>query len=543
MAEAVGLGGFWASLRLKSDKTSFDKGKKQLNETKEAVKGLSSFILKTAAATWAFVGITSAFQRKQAMMAYTLHMSSQELMAWEGAASMAGVSGNALAQSMMTLENKVNRLKLGEVDVGMMRSLGMLGVNYSKFAATNSSERMKMVMHQAMGMGDKKKAGELVRDTLGDAGKEMFEYLKMSGDSIDHILATAKQMTFTTDTSKKNAMIFDQNLKQTLFSFKEMGNLFGSELAVGLTPVIKEINQLIIANKGLIKDNIIKFAKSLTTVAKGVFGILKLGVPIVKGIVGAMGGMDNIIRRVAVGMAAFAGAKMIFGLMNIIKSMGGIVKMVNVLKTMSLANMPILLAFTALYLILDDLYAYSTGGHSLTGMFIDWIKDLSKSIDPKTIKELGDIGGFFADLGKVSLAILGKTLKDIGASLEWILNLISAAKKGQGDKFLDESVKKGAQSIWAQSKTISDQTSAAGDKLWKGDVKGGMHDMLMAEGNYPIIGSMSKWMAGFFADDNTKAVTVIVKDKSGHDLHFDVTQTQDQLKGADKKGQNQRGGG
>lgn len=536
---AEGIGGFWASLKLKSDKDSFEKGKKQLDQTKEAVKGLSSFILKTAASTWAFVGITSHFQRQQAMMAYTLHMSSQELMAWEGAASMAGVSGNELARSMMTLESKVNRVKLGEVDVGMMRSLGMLGVNYSKFANQNGSDRLRTVMNKAMGMGDKEKAGELVRDTLGDAGKELFEYLKLSGDSIDHILNQAKLMVFTNDQSKKNAMVFDQNLKQTLSGFKEMGNLFGSELAVGLTPLVKEINGLIIANKGLIKENIIKFAKSLTTVAKGVFGILKLGVPIVKGIVGALGGMDNIIRRVAVGMAAFAGAKMIFGLMNIVKSMGGIMKMVNTLKAMSLANMPILLAFTALYLILDDLYAYSTGGHSLTGMFIDWLKDLSKNIDPKTLKELGDIGKFFTDLGNVSLQALGDTLHAIGVSMKWILDLISEAKKGKGDEFLDKSIKSGAKGIWDNAGKQMPKLQSGGDKLMKGDVSGYVKDTMSMLDDVPIMGRFSKWMGSFFGEgSDTKEIKMVVTDKTGHNLNFTVTQ--DQIKSSDKKGQQAR---
>jgi hypothetical protein len=372
----MNVGGFFAELKLVTNSESFKKGEKNLKEVGDKIKHFSHFAISAfslaGAGVIGFAGAISAVATKTNILASSLQMSSTSLSQWQMAASMAGTDANGLTSALLNLQKKADRLKMGEVDMGMAKSLGMLGLGYQSFLNKSSEGKMQSALNAAMKMKDKGLAGELIRDVLGDAGKDMFEYLKLSGQSMTDILAKAKALTFTTDETRKGSMIFGQELKSVMGGLKEIGSLFAQTFGTAFTPVIKSLGQLIIKNKELIKVNVIKFAKDLAKFGKSVFDVLAKGIPIVVSVIDKLGGIEGVLKKVAFGFSIFYGAKMISGIFSLIKGIG-------VLNALKLGG--IFLAFTALYYIINDIATYMAhkGGKSWTGAFVNFINKMSNS--------------------------------------------------------------------------------------------------------------------------------------------------------------------
>jgi hypothetical protein len=384
MAEAIG--GFWAQLELKTKEKSFQDGMKRLDNVKKSVVSFASAAIKafsiSGSGLLALVGVTASYEARNMMLASSLRMSSSEMLTWKGAANIMGVSAEGLTGALLDLQKKSDRIKLGEVDVGLAKSLGMLGVGYQSFLKQDTSSKMKTVFEKAMNMTDKGKAGELIRDVLGDSGKEMFQYMEMTGQSLDSILGKSKALMFTNDNTRKQAMMFNQEFKATFGSFKEMGSLFFSTFGGAMTPVLRNLQQLIIKNKGLISTGIVKFAKELAKIGSEVFKVLSVGIPFVVKLVDKLGGLDKIIGLVVKGFLAFQAFKMISGIAGIVSALTG------------LSAGPVglvVLGFVALALVLNDIYEYMDKGDkidSVTGRFIKWLDDIGEKT--KWVKDLSE---------------------------------------------------------------------------------------------------------------------------------------------------------
>ena len=294
------VGGFFASLELLTKEKSFKDGVKHLDNVSKSLKELASFALKafslTGGGLLALTAITSEYEAKNYMLAYSLHMSSNELMAFKNAAALSGASGDELSQSLLNLQHKSDRLKLGEIDVGLAKSLGMLGLGYQSFLKENPADKMKDVFSKAMQMTDKGEAGELIRDVLGEAGYKMWNYSQMTGQSLDSILNKSRALQFTNERTNRNAMMFSEEIKSTGMMFGSMGQLFFSTFGAQMIPVLQGLEKLILKNKALISMNIIKFAKDLGTAAKWLFGALEVGIPKVLNLIDKLGGIENVAK-------------------------------------------------------------------------------------------------------------------------------------------------------------------------------------------------------------------------------------------------------
>lgn len=386
------VGGFFASLNLISDSKSFKKGINSLKDVEKRVKGLGSFALKSftmaGGGLLAMASISASLDNQNMQVAKSLRMSVSELMQWKSAASIAGVSANGLTSALLDLQRKADRLKLGEVDIGLAKSLGFMGLNYQKFLRMNTGDKMKAVFSKALSMKDQGKAGELVKDILGDAGKEMYQYMLMTGQSLDSILAKSKALQFTNDRTRKGAMIFNSEMKATLGSFKEMGSLFLGTFGIEFTPILRGLQGLIIKNKQLIALNIIKFAKGVAGIAKFTFDVLKKGVPLIVTLVNKFGGLESVLKKVGLAFGIFYAAKTIYGISNLLRGLGA-------LNTLKMGGF--LVGFLALFLIIQDIATYmdpNNKGKTWTAGFLKWLDQVAEKS-----KVIGGIFDTFKTLG------------------------------------------------------------------------------------------------------------------------------------------------
>lgn len=395
------VGGYFAELKLLTDEPAYKRG---IAALKGVEHGLGQIVKWTAGLSIAknvFSGWMALMQRDELILSKTTNLATGEVSAWSTAVGAAGVSAGQFTGALASLDSRLQRMKLGEVDVGLARALGMLGIGFGGFAKEDASARTRDVLMRASAMTDERKAAQLVADVLGTAGQEYFWYLKMSGENLDRQLMEARALTFTNAQTKKDAMIFGAELRKTGTALKEIGALFGSTFAREMTPVLKNINALIIANKGLIRTEVIKFAQDLGKAAREVVSWFERWVPRAIDLIGKLGGIEGIAHKVVIAFAAWQALHLVEGVLNLTKGIGGLM---GILKAVGVGAAPVLFAFTALYLILDDLAAWSRGGGSVIAILASYFDKML----PKETKE--DLAAFWKDM-KTSIPAILKDLR------------------------------------------------------------------------------------------------------------------------------------
>lgn len=325
------------------------------------------------AATTALFGVAkaaAALETAELKTAKAIGISTQSLNAWKTSAAIAGGSAASLVSSMNQIESKMQRLKMGQIDTGMATNLARLGIGYGDFAKMDANQRMSAVFNQAGRMQDQQLAAQLISDTLGQGAREYYDYLKLSGKSLSQALAEGRALTFTTAATKREAMLFNGNMNAIGQATKSIGALFGSKLAGALNPIVQKTKEWIIGNRELIQSGVTQFAEGLGKTLTAIFGAASSVLKVVGGLVNKLGGLDKVLVKVAVGVAAIKSQNILGGIRGIISGIGGIRNALN----MGFKG-------TALYLLLDDLMTYFTGGDSVTGDIVDFVKDIAAAFN------------------------------------------------------------------------------------------------------------------------------------------------------------------
>lgn len=493
------LGGFFVDIKAKID-GSFDKSKKEIKALGDSIKSLVGTVSTTSAALVGLATVAGNVETKNLKMAQSIGISATELDKWKIAAGIAGTNADALVGSMDSIEQKMRGLKTGQVDMNLAKNLGFMGIGYSDFADMDADERMKQIFNKASGMQDQEKASKLVSDILGEAGKDYYSYLKLSGKSIDEQLAKAKRLNFTDERSKREAMAFNQEIKGLFETTKSLGTFIASKIGVQLTPIIRKITDLLAKNKELIKSGITGFVNSVGSAFNSVVNIFERVAPIVSRLIDNFGGLDKVIMKVGIGFATLKFAKIAGGVMQVVKSVG-------LLKGALMG-----LGIGALILLIDDLMSFLTkdGRKSMFGWlfehldeikdkfsnllpnlntdsFAEAIKNIKKTLEDlkKWIKAVSDVSEplkkIWSDLGGVWKETLGNvltnTLNFAGNSLakfvdmfNWLCEAISEFEKGGiegGLKFVGKSIKEKIESIGEAGATAYQEARKQGKGIFE----------------------------------------------------------------------------
>ena len=408
------IGGFFVNLGMKLDKASFNAADQALKGFENTAGKITRALGITTGSTLAMAKAAGALETAEAKAARAIGVGATKLSEWKIAAGVAGTSGAALIGTMTQLENKMQRLKLGQVDQNLAKNLGFLGLNYSDFAKMDSDQRMRAVFNKADGMQDQKKAALLIQETLGSAAREYYDYLKLSGKSLDQQLAEGRALNFTTEKSKTEARLFNQEFNAVVQGAKSIGTFLGSNIAAKLTPVATKIKEILISNRELIQSGIIGFTDRLGTAINGVVGFAGRIAPLVSGLIDKFGGLDQVIIKIGIAGMAMKLAKVAGGVLQVISSVG-------LLKS-ALAGLGKGLLAGGLFLVLEDLAYYFMGGGSLIGDIIDGLDGLKEKFDIKL-----DFSGF----------------KALGDAVEKLIkNMTGASKVSDGLKIIADGVAK-----------------------------------------------------------------------------------------------------
>lgn len=386
-------GGFFYSVKAVVDKASFEGGRQELAKLEQSGKRLIAGFTAAGAALVGAAKIAGNVAQSELKVATSIGVSTDALAKWKTAANIAGASANGLIGAMAGIENKMQHLKTGTVDIGLAKNLGLMGIGYGDFAEMDAESRMKSVFGQAEKMEDQKLAATLVGDILGQAGREYYDSLKLSGKTLDQQLKEAQSLNFMTEKNRKEAAIFAGEFNSIKEAGKSIVQLIGSDIAAELTPLARKIKGYLMTNRDSILRGITGLAKGVGSVFNAVAGAVGKVAPFVEKLIDRFGGLDKVIIKLGVG----------FGAMKLMKFAGGLKSMISGLNLLKLAlgGLGKGLVSGGIFLVLEDLMYYFAGGESLIGRVLPKIKEFAK--------ELG-----FDD---IDLSKLVQGLKDIGAEL------------------------------------------------------------------------------------------------------------------------------
>lgn len=446
---------FVVKVRSLVDKASFSESINAIEKLEQSSKKLLHGIAGIATAVIGSATIAGNVAQEELKMARSIGVSSEALSSWKVACNVAGASANGLIGALSSLETKMQHLKTGTVDLNLAKNLGMLGVGYGDFADMDSETRMRTVFNQANQMEDQQLAATLVGDVLGQAGKDYYESLKLSGKSLDQQLAEAKKLNFVTNQQRKEAALFSAEVKSIKEAGKSIAMSLGSEIASALTPVARKIKNYLIDNRERIQKGIKGIGNAVRSVVNGISGIIEKVGPVVQGLVDRFGGLDKIIVKVGVGFASMKLMKIVGGIKQLISSVG-------LLKT-ALAGLKGIVFGKLFSVLFEDLMSHFEGGKSgIFDIIIPKIKILKKelgfddSIDTLKKSLMGAweaIKGIVKSLGDAILKLTGckngaelfeKVIKGILGFIQTTADLIGAVADTFNEAFSDDEKEKAA---------------------------------------------------------------------------------------------------
>lgn len=432
--------GFFYDVKALVDKQSFANAKNELEKLSQTsaimikgIAGLSAALIGTAA-------VAGKVAQAESRVANAVGSSTSAVASWKIAAGMAGASADGLVSSLAAVEDKMQHLKSGVVDMNLAKNLGRLGIGYTQFAGMDSETRMRTVFAQAGKMTDQKQAAMLIGDVLGQAGKDYYQSLQLSGKSLDQQLKEARALNFVSDKNRKDAAVFASEVDGIKAAGKSILQMIGGELAAQLTPIARKIRSYLMTHRNEIQRGISGVVETAGKVFNAVAGFIEKLAPVVTRLIDNFGGLDQIILKVGIG----------FGLLKLGQIAGGlimVIKNVNLLKA-AFSGLTKGLLMGALYLLADDLAHYFTGkGKTVTGYIMENLDKIKSTIAEKFKNLIGE-DNFNAILnglektkeaienlkkalpslgdvwGKVFKDAIGGTVKIIGNLIQWFSNLI-----------------------------------------------------------------------------------------------------------------------
>ncbi|MBO5921626.1 MAG: hypothetical protein J6Q48_04485, partial [Bacteroidaceae bacterium] len=312
------MGDFLYKVKAVVDKASFQEGIRELEKLEQTGKRLIKGIAGVGGAAITSATIAGEVAQQELKVAKAIGVSTEALNGWKIACNVAGASASGLVGTLSALENKMQHLKTGTVDAGLAKNLGLLGIQYGDFADMDSESRMRTVFNQADQMEDQKLAAALVGDVLGQAGREYYDSLKLSGRSLESQLAEAKKLNFVTETNRREAAVFASEMRSVKEAGKSIAMLFGSEIGAALTPTVRRVKNYLIENREAIRRGIEGFAQNIGAVFNAIAGVIGKVAPLIEGLIDKFGGLDKVIVKVGIGFASMKLVQLAGGIRSII---------------------------------------------------------------------------------------------------------------------------------------------------------------------------------------------------------------------------------
>lgn len=308
------IGGFFVSLGLNLDKSSWETGNRLIDGMGNSINKLIGTARNAAVVLTGTAIAAGSIESAAYKTSVALGVTTEKLDLWKTAAKIAGVSADGVVGAMTQIANVQNRLKGDDSGIeAFSKKLGKLKISYQEIQDLSADEALAYILTKAQSLeGNGMNRAEIataVGDIVGTGGRDLYIELQGQKKSVEEFLAGASKITFTNANSNKEARDFMEEVRTLKAASESLSKLLGSEIGGELTGYVKSINDWITDHGDEIKDAIGTLAQNVGKIVEKAVGagqaawptVKKVGAAAVQSVVDTGAGVVKAGKAVAAG--------------------------------------------------------------------------------------------------------------------------------------------------------------------------------------------------------------------------------------------------
>lgn len=415
------------TLREVAVKILFNADPTPINDVKKAIGGLTGALgLSALSVGGIFAGLvkvvenTTQFADEIETTAKRLGLTTTELQQFQAALKQ---TGNVAAEDTVSGLTFFTRV-LGDAEVGSKsarHSLALAGVDFAKFGdrMPTTSEAIFMVAERMKAIQNPAIRASIAADLFGKmGGPRLVGALSAGAGAIADLGQKAKATGAVLDEEAIAAAVkADKVFKQLKGTSAGLARAIGGELLKSLLPTIEALQEFLVANKGEIVKEITGLFRAMGVYVRIAGKFLKEILVSFRGFAQIFGGIENVVKALAVMAAIFVSGKILVGIASTASAIVGLINLFQkatvaaTLMDAAASAIPIAIgaAFAAIGLIIEDIYQFFSGGDSVLGLLLG---DNAKEVMDQTEAFFAKIFGFIEGIANLDITSVFSGIAD-----------------------------------------------------------------------------------------------------------------------------------
>lgn len=347
---------FGVKLGLDFDPSKAEKAKKQIEELGTHMKSLGFEVAAATGSILALMGITGEHAHALENQSKEIGITTDKLQEMQFAAKkVAGVTNEELTGALQGLTGQLFEARTNNAEA--IKSFGMLGFTMEEISdpALKADGLLEKVSDRLSQFKDPMQRAQLATKLLGDQGRRLLPLLEKGSGAMKEQYQRAHQLGVVLDEAAiKQGAHFREQFEEIWMVIKNISYTVGNIMIKHLHGIVMQFQNWIVQNKKLIAQGLGAFFKTLSTVLGVIFRVIDKGIIVVKHLTEKLGGLNQVLKYIAIGFGIFKSAQLAGSLIGIAKAFNNIG---TAMKFLNVQSMLIGAAFLAIILVVQDLFS------------------------------------------------------------------------------------------------------------------------------------------------------------------------------------------
>jgi hypothetical protein len=257
-----------------------------------------------------FVARTNAQTTATYRLSKSLGVSYDWLKSWGDGTKSAGIGIDGIGTAFSFLQKQIGNAEITKNSKTIDDALKGIGLSYKEISGKEASEQFDMIT-EAIGNSENKAvqfaaASKVFGRNGGAAFAKLAQLAKSEGKPLSEYVNRFRDLEFETDASVRGAVKFTTAFGKIQFAIGEVKESLAGYIGEALAPMLESMVAWIKANREVIKNKIIEWAKGTATWLKVVWGFVSKIGKAIGPLVNAFGGLGNVLKLVG---AAYIASK------------------------------------------------------------------------------------------------------------------------------------------------------------------------------------------------------------------------------------------
>lgn len=367
------------------DDGKLDELDKSVDQLKTGLAGLTVMAASATVALFGVVRMSANAASNITNTASSIGVSTEALQRLGYAAQLSGANIDTMGVGLRVLSKNIAEAAKDRFS-DLSKEFHKLGIN-----VVQANGRLKTADQVFLELSDRfthiqdpAKRVSTAMTLLGKSGSQLIQTLERGRPGIQ---------AFADELDRAGAGLLDEDALARLGAFNDawdrffglisgLRNAVSAEIAPVLTGIIDKLRQWLVINGKVVKSQLLGFMRALVWYFKGVLAVgLRVG-DMFASMAKAIGGAEVAMKVFLVALTTLAAGSTVLGIMGVVKALWAIAPAVwTAMAPLAGLAAAIIASAAVIFLVLEDIYSYFTGGDSVTGYFVSqwseawkWIK-------------------------------------------------------------------------------------------------------------------------------------------------------------------------